>query len=385
MSAHSRLAPSSAFRWVPCPLSVALGEQFPALTQDPSGPEGTAAHWVWFQMLRSHTPVVGELTPEGIPVTDEMLEGALQFVNKVFEIANPHQAMRKVRLEEPVTMRGIHHVMFGTPDGEVDLLEEVGEYHLIDYKFGHRSVSPFENLQLAGYTFGAFERLQLTDEQIDNAKVFFHIVQPRCFHNRPASMTWETTGKELHKLWAKMKDSALDAITHELSARPKVGPWCRDCPGRRACPTLRTNAGSAMDWINRSWPAEMPLDAAGLELKFVEAALAQLEAHATGLREQVEHGIAAGGHCPDWAMDKVPGRGKHWTVDAEEIFAVGDMLGEDLRKKPEPITPSQAIAAFKKKGFDTSVIDGYSLPNPGSVKLKARTDTIGSRVFGAKT
>lgn len=382
MSAHSRLAPSSAYRWVECPLSVALGERFPALTQDPAGPEGTAAHWVWYQMLTDHAPAIGDMTPEGLPVTDEMIEGALQFVNKVFSIANPHQAMRKVRLEQRVSMAGIHPEMFGTPDASIDLLEECGEWHSVDYKFGHRAVSPFENMQLAAYTFGEFERLELTDAQIDNAKVYFHIVQPRCFHNRPANMTWETTGKELRKLWARMRESATDAIQHELGARPKVGPWCRDCPGRRACPTLRMNAGSAIDWINRSYPAELPLDAAGLELKFVESALAQLEAHAEGLREQVKHGITSGGHCPDWAMEGVAGRGKHWTVEAEEVFMVGDMLELDLRKPVEPVTPVQAIALFKKKGFDTSVIDGYCKPNPGSVQLKARTETIGSRVFG---
>lgn len=385
MTGHSRLAPSSAFRWVPCPLSVALGEQFPALEQDPSGPEGTAAHEVWLMMLNGFTPTEGDPTSEGILITDEMLEGAQQFVDKVHEIADPYDAMRKVRLEETVEMRGLHHIMFGTSDASIDLLEECGEWHMIDYKFGHRAVSPFENLQLAGYTFGEFERLQLTDEQIDNAKVFFHIVQPRCFWGRPANMTWETTGKNLRRPWAQMKESALDAMTHELGARPKVGPWCRDCPGRRACPTLRTNAGASIDWINRSQPVQLPLDAAGLELKFVESALAQLETHASGLREQVKHGIEQGEHCPDWAMETVKGRGKHWTVPAVEVFELGDMLEADLRKAPQPITPSQAIDLFKKKGFDISLIDEYSAPNPGSVALKARTETLAHRVFGAKT
>lgn len=335
-------------------------------------------------MLNGHTPALGDLTSEDIVITDEMLQGAEQFVAKVHEIVDPHQAMHKARFEQTVEMRGIHHVMFGTSDASIDLLEEVGQWHMIDYKFGHRSVSPFENLQLAGYFFGECERLQLTDEQIDNCQVFFHIVQPRCFYNRPANMTWETTGKNLRHLWRQMKESALDAITHELNARPKIGAWCRDCPGRRACPTLRTNAGANIDWINRSTPGAMPLDAAGLELKFVEAALAQLEAHATGLREQVTHGITTGGYCPDWAMDSVKGRGKHWTVPAAEVFELGDMLDADLRKQPEPITPTQAFELFKKKGFDASVIDGYSAPNPGSVKLTARTDNLASRVFGAK-
>lgn len=384
MSTHSRLAPSSAYRWVECPLSVSLSEEFPALMQDPSGPEGTAAHWVWYSMIKSHTPVVGELTPEGIQVTQEMLDGALQFVNKVFAIANPHQAMRKVRLEEQCEMRGIHHVMFGTPDAEIDLLEEVGEYHIVDYKYGHRSVGPFENWQLAGYAFGAFERLELTPEQIDNAKVFFHIVQPRCYHNRPASQTWETTGKNLRRMWDRMRESAKEAITLELAAYPSLGPHCRDCPGRRACPTFRTNTGANIDWVNRSWPNQMPLEAAGVELSFIRGALEQLKAAETALSEQVEYEISQGGFSPHWALEASPGRGREWVVPAEQVIELGDMVEVSLAKKAEPITPSQAMELFKKKGFDTSLIAEYSVPKKGALSLKPKTDTLASRVFGAK-
>lgn len=382
MAAHSRLAPSSAFRWVPCPLSVALGEQYPALYEHPSGPEGTAAHWVWYQMLRVEAPKVGDVTPEGIPVTDEMIEGALQFVNKVFSIANPHGAMSKVRLEERVSMSGIHPLMFGTPDGSIDLLEECGEYHVVDFKYGHRSVSPFENLQLASYVFGEFERLQLSGDQIDNCKVFFHIVQPRCFHNRPDSMTWETTGKQLRRLWTMLKNSAEEAITHGLSARPQYGSHCRDCTGRLACPTFRKNNGEAMDFIDRRHPAQLPLDAAGLQLRYVENALAGLEAYATGLRELVRYGIEKGGQCPDWVLEAGKGRGKYWTAAESEVFALADMLDVDLAKPRALITPSQAETLFKKKGFDTDVIAGYSKPNPGSISLRPATTELSSKVFG---
>lgn len=384
MTGHSRLAPSSAFRWVECPLSVALSEQYPDLMQDPSGPEGTAAHWVWYSMIKSHTPVVGELTPEGIQVTQEMLDGALQFVNKVFAIANPHQAMRKVRLEEQSTMAGIHRIMFGTPDAEIDLLEEVGEYHIVDFKYGHRSVSPFENWQLAGYAFGAFERLELTADQIDNAKVFFHIVQPRCYHNRPASQTWETTGKSLRRMWERMRESAKEAITLELAAYPKLGPHCRDCPGRRACPTFRTNTGANIDWVNRSWPNQMPLEAAGVELSFIRGALEQLKAAEVALSEQVEYEISQGGFSPHWALESMPGRGREWNVPVEQVIELGEMVDTPLTKKPEPITPSQAMDLFKKKGFDTSLIAEYSVPKKGAVSLKPKTDTLASRVFGVK-
>lgn len=386
MTGHSRLAPSSAFRWVKCPLSVALSEHYPALKQDPSGPEGTAAHEVWNWQLQGMEPEVGTLTSERIPVTIEMIDGGWQFVEKIKSIVDPYQAMHKARFEQSLTMKGIHSLMHGTPDADLDLLEECGEYHIGDYKFGHRSVSPFESWQCSAYVFGAFERLGLSSSQIDNAKVFFHIVQPRCYHNRPDSMTWETTGKEQRKMWDQMRASAEEAIRHELAARPEMGPHCRDCEGRRACPTFRRNAGANIDWVSRAWPNQMPLEAAGIELSYAQAALDQLSAYVEGLKQQVEFELSRGGFSPHWAIQSTPGRGREWSMPAAELFAMGDALGIDLRKPAEPVTPSQAASnrEFKKKGFDSELIAEYSTPKQGSVALKPKTDSLASRVFGAK-
>lgn len=367
-----------------CPLSVAISEQFPALKEDPSGPEGTAAHEVWLMMLNGYTPEIGEMTSERMPVTVEMIDGAQQFVDKIHSIVDPYDAMFRARFEERVTMSGIHRILFGTPDGSINLLEECGEYHLVDYKFGHRSVCPFENWQLALYFYGECERLGLTDEQIDNAKVFFHIVQPRCYTYRSTPMTWETTGSNLRKMWDKARAAAYEAITMELAAYACMGEWCRDCPGRRACPTFRRNAGANIDWSSRAWPSQMSTEDAGIELTYVQAAVEQLKAYQVALEQQVEFDIGQGEHSPHWAIEGRPGKGREWLIPIADIFAIGDSLEVDLRKKQEPITPSQAIDLLKKKGFDRSLIDEYSAPKKGGVALVPKTSTLASRVFGAK-
>lgn len=384
MSGHSRLAPSSAFRWVECPLSVALSEEFPALKQDPSGPEGTAAHEVWNWMMDGLVPEIGTLTSERIPVTIEMIDGGQQFVDRVHSIVDPYQAMHKARFETSVPMTGIHRLMHGTPDADIDLLEFCGEYHIVDYKYGHRSVSPFENWQCSAYVFGQFERLGLSQQQIDDAKIFFHIVQPRCYHHRPANSTWETTGKDQRRMWDRMRKSADEAITLELGATPKMGPHCRDCPGRRACPTFRRNAGANIDWVNWSMPGQMDTESAGIELTYARAALDQLKSYVDALEQQVEVEIAGGGFTPHWAVQQQPGRGREWTAPVSEIIAIGDSLEIDLRKPADVITPNQAMQAFKKKGFDESLIAEYSVPKKGAIALVPKTDTLASRVFGVK-
>ena len=45
--------------------------------------EGTAAHWVFEQMFAGVIPVVGQSAPNGIIITDEMLDGAEMFVDAV--------------------------------------------------------------------------------------------------------------------------------------------------------------------------------------------------------------------------------------------------------------------------------------------------------------
>lgn len=69
-----------------------------------------------------------------------------------------------------------------------------------------------------------------------------------------------------------------------------------------------------------------------------------------------------------WMLEQGFGR-EAWTVTPEEVFALGDMMGVDLRKKPEAITPAQA----RKLGLDEDVSKAYSKRPPGEVKLVPAT------------
>src|SRR5690606_30450425 len=162
----------------------------------------------------------------------------------------------------------------------------------------------------------------------------------------------------------------------------QVGSHCQDCPGRRGCPTLRKNAGAVCDWTSRAWPVELPPEAAGLELQMAETMLAQLEAHVTGLREQVEYQIRDGQPNPFWQLEAGKSSEK-WNAPHDEIIALGDMLEVDLRKAQQLVTPIQAKEILHKAKLDKSVIAEYSQRVPGSMKLVPAETTLASRVFGA--
>lgn len=382
MSAHSRLAPSSADRWVECPASVALSEQFPELLENPAAPEGVAAHWVVSSMLTTHVPIEGDVTPNGIAVTQEMIDGALLFYNHVFKLANPHGGIKgRFQWENTVAMPSIHPEMWGTYDGAgmLDTLDLTGDLHIIDYKFGHLEVDPL-TMQLVSYARGELDSRDFNGHDEQFIRVHLHIVQPRCYTPAGPIRTYSTTAGDLRAHWNRLRAAADEAL--KPRPRYRTGDQCKYCPGRRACPELKRFGGYVQDYAEYQQPIELPVDDLGLELHFVEKSIALLEARAAGLREQAEANICAGNRVPGWAMAN--GRSvTAWSAPADEVFALGDMMGVDLRKVSPP-TPKQAAEMLRKKGIDASVIDAYSEKHPGSLKLVPATETAAAKAFGVK-
>lgn len=380
MGAHSRLAPSAADRWVECPASVQLSEQYPELLENSAAPEGVAAHWVASSMLTTHTPVVGDIAPNGIAVTQEMIDGALLYYNHVFKLSNPHGGIKmRCRVEQTVRIPSIHEACHGTPDTTADLCELTGELHIFDYKFGYGEVDPL-TMQLVLYARGELDRLGFDGHAEQYLKVHLHIVQPRCYTASGPIRTWSGTAADLRAHWNRLRASAAEALDDR--PRYKVGEQCRYCPGRRACPTLKRHVAGFMDQAEYSAPVEIPASEVGLELFFVERSIAMMNARATGLREQVEANLRAGRSVSGWCME--PGQSRTaWSVPLEEVHAMGDMMGVDLRRSDAP-TPKQAVKLFEKAGIDTSVIDAYSETKPGGLKLVPSSQSLAIKAFGAK-
>ena len=76
MSAHSVLAPSSAGRIVQCPGSVTMGQAYPEAGDSPDAMDGVAAHWACSEMLEGRLVEVGQQAPNGVFLTEEMVEAA---------------------------------------------------------------------------------------------------------------------------------------------------------------------------------------------------------------------------------------------------------------------------------------------------------------------
>ena len=61
-------------------------------------------------------------------------------------------------------------------------------------------------------------------------------------------------------------------------------------------------------------------------------------------------------------------------MPAAEVFALGDMMGVDVRK---PVTPKQAI----ELGLDAEVSKAYTVIPKGEVKLVRQSSSAAARAF----
>lgn len=369
---HSILPPSGAAAWRRCALWVTMNRLYPQ-PDTPEIMEGHAAHWVFGEMLAGRSVTEGTLAPNGIPVTDEMIEGAELVVDTV-RARIP--AGTPLYVEQPVAIARIHPQCWGTPD---IWAYHAGVLEVIDYKFGHRFVDEYENDQGIAYIAGIIDHLAelmqkgsgLLDQVI---KVNFTVIQPRCFYKGAPVRTWTVTASDLRGHINPLAGAAEAALGANPTAT--TNPECQDCPGRHACPALQQAAYHDAEFAVKSSPVELKPAAASLELRMLERALERLQARVEGMREAVATHIRQGHAVPYHRAEQGYGR-QQWTMPVDQVLAMGQLMGVDL-SKPGVKTPKQAL----KSGVDEAVIKAYSVTPMGSVKLVPDNPADACRVFG---
>lgn len=357
MSAHAFLAPSAAHRWVVCAYAPTLEAAYPEQEDSPESLEGTAAHWVVEMLLRGTPAALGDSAPNGVAVTGEMIEGA--------EMVRDHIAGKRGRnwqdglmIERPVRIHRIHPTENGgTPDyafwGDNTL-------HVTDYKFGHGLVEAFENWQLLDYAVGILGDFYAPDLVIEMT-----IIQPRGHHRDGPVRSWRIRAGDIGPYFIRLRDAALRATSPNPTASPDPEA-CKHCSGRHACEALQRAAYVAADQGREGAALDLSPEALGLELRVLIRAQALLKARVSGLEAQAEATIRQGARVPFWMLDSVPGR-LGWTKPDAEVLALGAMVGVDIARPAEPLTPTQA----KKAGFPEGLLAAYAARPAGAVKLVA--------------
>ena len=144
---------------------------------------------------------LGELTENGIAVTQEMIEGAKDWVDIVHAVGGERH------YEELMPIRDLHATdCGGTPDA---WSYSAGTIEVFDYKFGYVRHDPFEHWQLLAYAIGA--RRVMADRGIIANTFGLHIVQPRSYSTEGIVRSWALTGAQLDEYAERMRKRIAEA------------------------------------------------------------------------------------------------------------------------------------------------------------------------------
>ena len=363
-----KLRPSAAATWVMCNAApsmwAALPEDRPGLDND-AALEGTAAHWCASELVLGRLPVAGMTHTNGVVIDDAMIEHAHEYRDIVAAWNMP------LCVEQYLTIPDIYPIFGGTPDAW-GFDRATATIRIIDYKYGFQLVEPFENWQLLCYVSGIITQLQLDGYLDQMYTVEFYVFQPRAAHVDGYLRSWKTTAANLRPFFNKLQMAAEKVYGRNPIA--VTGTQCRYCDARHRCTVLQQSGYVAVQMAQEPDTFDLNINQAGRELLQIEAAIEILKSRRTGLEGQLMHALSAGNVSPHFTLDRVKCRTKWIDGTESTVLSMGEILGIDLAKPREPISPTQA----RKKNIDDSVINLYSITPIGEQKL-VRLSTLKTR------
>lgn len=373
---HSIFAPSNMPVLVECHGSLMMTAGMVDEDSE-SAREGTAVHWVAANLFANNNVNVGDVAPNGVVITEEMIDGAETYVDTVIGDLPPGAIPS---IEERVHMPQINEDCWGTLDARwYDNFTRT--LYLWDLKFGHRSVLAEDNFQLAAYLVGIMNKefegwMTWVDWPV---KIVARIVAPRCYDGNGLVREWRLTSTDLRSYINTMAHACNEAMKPGVLVRS--GPYCRDCLARHNCPAARESAARALDYSTAAVP--QTLSAIGLEYerRMLEEAADRIKTRKEALDAEATARIQKGEVIPGLALRPTMSNRK-WLVPKEELFQIGDFIGLELRDEVKPVGPVKADALCKKNGFDVSVISDYYGTVPTGVRLVADDGTLARKIFG---
>jgi hypothetical protein len=203
---HSKLAPSSAYRWANCPASLADNSRAGKAAE-----EGTKAHELAYKMLTG----------------EEYSNYPADMVNHVSGYVEYIKTLEGTKYYEAKV--DIFDKCFGTADAVVTSWNKI---HVIDLKYGKSVPVPIENnKQLLLYAWGAYR--ELWTEKDDPHLIRITIYQPRTPDQLVKSQQLKFS--DLMDFIDDMKVRAKEALQRNKKVPGSWCIYCQVCKGGNAC------------------------------------------------------------------------------------------------------------------------------------------------------
>ncbi len=367
---HALLSASGAHRWLSCPPSAQLEQQFPDTTSK-AAKEGTLAHELAELKVRNFfytvdfgkrklTTAINKLKKEEL-WEDEMVGYTDEYLDYVKSIALAFSSEPYAAIEKRVDLTAYIPDGFGTADC---ILIGSGILHVIDFKYGKSPdgrVSAEQNPQMLLYALGAYEAYRML---YPVQEIRLSIVQPRI---SDGISEWSCTVDELMQFAQLVKERAILAIKGEGEFKPDP-KTCRYCRARARC-RARAEKNVELASMTDKNPKLLTNEELGQYLlKGKDVAKWLGDVQDCALAE-----CLAGNEVAGWKA--VEGRGgREWT-DMDLAFARLQENGvpETILWERKPLTLVQVEKAVGKKEFESFVGD-MVIKRPGKPTLVEQLD-----------
>lgn len=366
--AHALLSASGAHRWITCPASALLEQQFPDTTSD-AAREGTLAHELAELKLRNYfyttdfgkrklTNAIKKLKENDL-WQDEMMGYTDTYLDYVKSAALGFAVSPYAAIEKRVDFSAYVPDGFGTADC---VLISSSTMRVVDFKYGKGvSVSAEMNPQLMLYALGAYEayRFLYPVEQI-----ILTIVQPRI----PDGISeWSCSLKRLLKFGDYIKERAAIALQEKEEFHPEEEA-CRFCRARSQC-RARAEENTRLAFQTSKKP---PLISDAEVGKYLILG-GDVARWLGDLKDYALSACLAGKKIPGWKA--VEGRGSREWGDLDKAFAAlkSNGIPEEILWERKPLTVAQTEKVIGKKEFD-SYVGSMILKKPGKPALVKEAD-----------
>ena len=325
---HAILSASSSERWINCPPSARLCENYPDKGSDYAA-EGTDAHTLCEVRLKQALGIPTENPIENLCWYNEEMEECAAaytaYVMELVEAARQSGSTPAVMIEQRVDFSRWVESGFGTADCIV-VADRV--LNIVDYKHGQGvEVSAVNNSQMKLYALGA---LEIVDFIYDIDEVQMTIFQPR-----KSNISVFRISREELLAWAEGELTRQAQLAFEGKGDFSCGEWCRFCKAKAEC-RERANANLALAQLEFRLPALLGDE----EIADILGKLDALVTWASDVKEYALQQAVSGKVWTGWKL--VEGRSNRKYTDENAVIAAVLQAGYDpYEKKVLGITAMQ--------------------------------------------
>lgn len=325
---HAILSASSSERWINCPPSARLCENYPDRGSDYAA-EGTDAHTLCEFRLKQALGLPAKDPIEDLGWYNEEMEECAAaytaYVVELVEAAKQSGSTPTVLIEQRVDFSRWVESGFGTADCIV-IADRI--LNIVDYKHGQGvEVSAVDNSQMKLYALGA---LEIVDYLYDIEEVQMTIFQPR-----KGNVSVFQVSREALLEWAEGELTRQAQLAFEGKGEFSCGEWCRFCKAKAEC-RERANANLALAQLEFQLPALLDDE----EIAEILGKLDALVSWATDVKEYALQQAVSGKAWTGWKL--VEGRSNRRYTNENAVIAAVLQAGYDpYEKKVLGITAMQ--------------------------------------------